>query len=91
MRPSAWFFAALLPLLGPLPAAAALKIGDRAPDFSLAAALGGCTFTFSCGPSSARPARCGSPRRPPRPPTPSDGACAASTTRLSSRTSSPNT
>ena len=43
MRPIAWFCAALL---APLSAAAALKVGDHAPDFSLAAALGGGTFTF---------------------------------------------
>jgi thioredoxin-dependent peroxiredoxin len=47
MRPIAAFTALLLPLLGSLPAAAALKTGDRAPDFSLPAALGGRTFTFN--------------------------------------------
>jgi peroxiredoxin Q/BCP len=46
MRPIAWFCTALMPLLSALPAAAALKVGDRAPDFSLAAAQGGGTFTF---------------------------------------------
>ena len=39
-------FAVLLPLLGPLSAVAALKAGERAPDFTLPAALGGGTFTF---------------------------------------------
>jgi peroxiredoxin Q/BCP len=42
-----FWIAALLPLLGTLPATAALKAGDSAPDFSLPAALGGRTFTFN--------------------------------------------
>jgi thioredoxin-dependent peroxiredoxin len=43
MRP---FTALLLSLLAPLSAAAALKAGDPAPDFTLPAALGGRSFTF---------------------------------------------